>query len=598
MKSKIISKIKFIITILIIILFIWFLIINPIIIFKTYENKFKNSAIEYFDTHKELLPKDDEVSIVNLKTLYDENYIKENLTIPYTKESCNKKTSWVKVKQKNGKYKYYTYLKCGEIESITDNKGPEITLNGQKAITINIGDKYQELGIKNVIDNYDGKINKEKVSITNNIDTTKTGIYEVTYEVEDSLKNKTIIKRKVEVVSELKKAVIKNTNSKGYYIGVNPQNYLKLSGMLFRIIGIDGDNIKIVASEDVANVNYEGIYPWLNYYLEHFDEKSKKLLVKNRYCNMRLTDTTIDTTECTLFTKKIYAYLPSVIDINRTTDNTGCFLKTSTISWLSNDKNKNYAYVTRDIFYGNLYGTSIHSDKKINNYGVRPVLTIKGNSIIKDGDGSYERPYILNDTTEAKENDKVNTRPTGEYITYSNILWRIIEKTTDGATKIISVENIVNKQDFVKIAYETETEKKLYNPEEKGNIGYYINNDISKIIDTKYLVEKTISVPIYEDHILYDKHKKIEKYKVILSAPNMYDMFSSHTTLDNMKSYWLINSSNKQYYKGVVSDIGVALSEEVSNYEKYGIRLIAYLDKDTIIKEGTGTKNNPYSVTK
>ena len=313
---------------------------------------------------------------------------------------------------------------------------------------------------------------------------------------------------------------------------------------------------------------------------------------------MRLTDTTIDTTECTLFTKKIYAYLPSVIDINRTTDNTGCFLKTSTISWLSNDKNKNYAYVTRDIFYGNLYGTSIHSDKKINNYGVRPVLTIKGNSIIKDGDGSYERPYILNDTTEAKENDKVNTRPTGEYITYSNILWRIIEKTTDGATKIISVENIVNKQDFVKIAYETETEKKLYNPEEKGNIGYYINNDISKIIDTKYLVEKTISVPIYEDHILYEKHKKIEKYKVTLSAPNMYDMFSSHTTLDNMKSYWLINSSNKQYYKGVVSDIGVALSEEVSNYEKYGIRLIAYLDKDTIIKEGTGTKNNPYSITK
>lgn len=598
MKSKIIRNIKFIITLLIIVFFIWLLVVKPMNEFKSCENKITSSAKEYFEINKDLLPKKDEVSIVTVKTLYDERYIKEDFYIPYTTESCDIDSSWVKVKKIKNNYKYYTYLKCGEIESIVDNKGPEITLNGSKEVTINIGEQYHEQGIKSVTDNYDGKINIKEVTITSNVDTTKTGIYEVAYTIEDSLKNKTTTTRKVEVVSKLKNAVIKSTNSKGYYIGSNPKNYLKLSGMLFRIIGVDGDNIKIVASEDVANVNYTGIYAWLDYYLEHINEKSKRLLVKNRYCNMQLTDTTLDTTECTAFTKKIYASIPSVIDINRTTDNTGSFLKPQTLSWLSNKKNKNYAYATRNIFYGDSYGLSAYADKKTNNYGVRPVLTIKGTALIKDGDGSYEKPYVFGDIAPAKQLDKINTRPTGEYLTYDNILWRIIETSPDGSTKIISVENITNNKEYIETSYQSTIKEKIYNPTEKGNIGYFINNDVVKYIDTKYLVEKNIEVPIYKDYILYGEHLKTEKYKVILSAPNMYDMFSSHTTLDNMKSYWLTNSSQKEYYKGVVSDVGVALNEEVSDYNKYGIRLVAYLNKDIIIKTGTGTKNNPYEITK
>ena len=70
-----------------------------------------------------------------------------------------------KVRQEDGEYKYYTYLKCGAISSIVDHDGPKITLNGDDEITIDKGDKYKELGVKSVVDNSDGKLDVNDVVI-------------------------------------------------------------------------------------------------------------------------------------------------------------------------------------------------------------------------------------------------------------------------------------------------------------------------------------------------------------------------------------------------------------------------------------------------
>ena len=58
--------------------------------------------------------------------------------------------------------RYYTYLKCGIISSNVDHKGPEITLNGDDEVNINLGSKYDEEGVKSVVDNTDGKIDVYK----------------------------------------------------------------------------------------------------------------------------------------------------------------------------------------------------------------------------------------------------------------------------------------------------------------------------------------------------------------------------------------------------------------------------------------------------
>lgn len=76
-----------------------------------------------------------------------------------------------------------------------DTTKPEITLVGNKEITILKGTSYKELGYE-VIDNYDKDL-KEKVKVKGTVDTSKEGEYILTYEVEDSSKNKTIVERKV-----------------------------------------------------------------------------------------------------------------------------------------------------------------------------------------------------------------------------------------------------------------------------------------------------------------------------------------------------------------------------------------------------------------
>lgn len=603
MNTKTMKYIKLLVVVAIIALFAWFIFIKPIYSFNKYESTLEEAAKRYYNLNSTELPTGNRVATVTMQTLYHKAYLDEDFYIPYTDKPCDLKESWVKVRKVDGEYKYYTYLQCGAMKSSVDNKGPDIKLNGSDKITIDLGDEYKELGVKSVVDNADGKMDAKNVTINSKkVDTNKVGTYEVTYSALDGLKNKTVVTRTVEVVSKIKNAVNVATNKKGYYTGATPNNYVRLSGMLFRIIGTDGKNVKIVAEEDVANVNYSGISSWLdNYYMKHIAEEAKKLLVKNKYCNMTVTAENSSATECTSYTKSRYAYIPSVVDINKTLDeNKNSFMKPSTISWLANAADDKTAYTTRSVFYGNAAGSRFYIDSKEKNYGVRPVLTIKGDVLIKKGDGTRISPYEFGEIKTGKSDEPINKRYSGEYINYGGILWRIVEVNSDGTTRIISVENVKQSGTNVTTNYEgVKTEEKTYNPQQKGNVGHYINNKVSEFIDTSYFVNKTIEVPIYENGMLYGKETEKKKYKVKLAAPNMYEMFSSKSTVVNStRSYWLINSTKSELQKTAVTDAGVVLTDGIGNYDKYGIRVVANLKKSVNITKGNGTIDFPYTVSK
>lgn len=601
MNKKLINFLKLSVVVVIAVLFVWFVFIYPSYNFSKYEKSLEEAAKRYFDLNQTELPTGNRIATVTMQTLYHKSYLKEDFYIPYTDEPCNLKESWVKVRKVDGEYKYYTYLQCGAIRSTVDSKGPTIKLNGSDKITIDLGDKYEELGVKSIVDNSDGKIDVKNVTIdSSKVNTNKIGKYEVTYTAQDALKNKTIVTREVEVVSKIKNAVNVATEKKGYYTGTDPNNYLRLSGMLFRIIGVDGDNVKIVAAEDVASVNYDGISAWLDdYYMKHLNEEAKKLLVKNKYCNMDITQETLNTTECTSYTKKRYAYVPSVTDVNKSLENTKSFLRPAIMSWLANSSDKEKAYSTRNVFFGDYSENYVYlAEKKTENYGVRPVLTIKGDILVKSGDGTKTSPYEFGETKTGKPDEKINTRYSGEYLMYAGTLWRIIEVNEDGTTKIISIDNIKKDGKAVEIKYDTTSVKKIYNPKEKGNIGYQINNRMSEYIDTSYFVNKNVSVPIYKKEIQYGKEQETKKYKVKLSAPNMYEMFSTIENQKTTSSYWLINSSDTQYHKGAVSDVGVVISGELGDYTKFGVRVVGNLSKSVIITKGKGTLEEPYGITK
>lgn len=598
-KKKMKKYLKLAIIIVVVVLFLWFLILNPLLTFKGYEKQVEDAAKRYFEINPSQLPTGTRVRTLSVQDLFDQSYLKEDFYVPFSKKPCSITESWVKVRQEDGEYKYYTYLKCGVISSIVDHKGPEITLNGDDSITIDQGSKYEELGVKSVVDNSDGKMNIDDVTIdSSDVNTDVTGSYEVVYTIQDSLNNETRKIRTVNVVSRLESLVKKATNDSGVYTGINPNNYMYFSGMLFRILGVDGDNVRIVAEQDVSNVNYSAIDEWLDYYYDRINKKSKKYVVKNKYCNMNADDGSISSlTNCSSYTDEQEVSILSASDINQAGPVADNYLYPNSISWVRNSKNDDEAYAVRNVFYNS--DSQYMSFDKDYNFGVRPVITIQGDALVVDGDGTQANPYSIGDFESASTNDLVNTRSTGEYISYSGILWRIIDVDNDGTTKVIANTTLYNNGERVLTYYDTNATSKIYNPTQRGNVGYFINNQASQFVDTEYFANKVVEVPIYKNDIKYGNESTTKKYKVKLSAPDMYEMFSAFNYNDKaMKSYWLINSSRKQYTKAVISDIGVVMYGNIYDYDEYGVRPVGYLDKDCVIVRGRGTVDNPYIITK
>ena len=592
------NKIKFVSTIIIIGLFVWFLIISPMITFHNNEKMVKEAAERYFELYSNELPTGERVKTVEVSTLYHKSFMKGDIFVPYTKKTCSTKESWVKVRRENNEYKYYVYLKCGVLSSAVDHKGPEINLNGDMEVTIGRDDKYKDPGVKSVIDNADGKMNVKSVTKKGSVDTSKVGDYEIEYTAYDKLRNKTTVTRVVHVVQQLDTTVKKATGKVDYYVGEEPNNYVYFSNMVFRIIGMNGKNVKIVADKDIANVNYDGINEWFDYYEKHLTDSAKKLIIKEKYCNQKLTDTTLDTTQCSQYGDKSMFGILSVDEINRaTTQDGGNYLMQNTLTWVANPKDDKNAYVNRRYFFDsdNLF----MAFEKVHNFGVRPVITIKGDTLISIGDGTAEDPYVLSDYIKPKKNVELNTRYSGEYFTYSGMLWRIVEAEKDGTTKAIAEQSLYDNGKLITTFYDTDsTGNVTYNPKQKGNVGYFINNRSSEFIDTSYFVNHEIVVPIYKGEPNYNKEIKTKKYDVKVISPNMYEMFSATTDDSSISSYWFINSTESDLENPGMSEIGAVMYGDASTYYNYGIRPVAYFNKNVVINSGKGTKNVPYIIKK
>ena len=595
-KQRIIKYVKISVVVLILILFLWFFLISPFMAFKSNEKIMLDAAKRYFEINGNELPTGNRVKTLSLKTLYYKSFIKEDLKLPISSKTCSVSDSWVKVKKVDGNYKYYVYLKCGALSSNVDSKGPNITLNGDEVITLNRGDKYEELGVKSVVDNTDGKLNINDVVIDNSkVKTNKIGTYKVTYTISDSFNNETVKTRTVKVIASLDTIVKKDVGESKVYKGLSVNNYIQFSGMLFRIVGFDSDNnIKIVSDTDVSFVNYKSLDKWLDYYYEHLTDESKKYIVKSKYCNGNISDDQLNATKCGSYTDKRNLYILSIEDYNNSLDDTGSsYLYPRIISLLANKKSSKEIYTTRQFFMGS---TSKYMSFDIDyNFGVRPTLTLKKGILLKSGDGTINSPYSFEDYEIGKAGDKLNSRYSGEYITYSGYIWRIIDIDDDGTIKVILNDSLYDKNSLVTTSYNTEDKAKIYNPNQTGNVGSFINNNITEYVKTDYFVSKNITVPIYSKLASYKGEKNNKTYKVKLSAPNMYDMFTASSF---SSSYWLINSSQTQYIKYVISDNGTVYYRELEDEFSAGVKLTGYLNKNCSIKSGEGTLTNPYVIVK
>lgn len=592
-KKKVNKTVTIVIAVAVILFIVWFVIVYPLIDFNKKEQSVLDASKKYYEKNSNLVPDEGEMSTVTLRTLLSQKYV-STIKSTYGAEYCDVDQSWVKVKRKNGNYDYYVYLDCGKMKSNIDHEGPVIKLKGKEEIEIEKGSTYKDEGIESLSDNTDGKMDIKDVSVEGKVNTKKIGTYTITYSAEDSFENKTVIERKVKVIQTLEKTVKQDTDKDNIYKGSDPDNYIEFSNMLFRIVGLNSDGtVRIVSSEPVGTVNYDDIDKWLNdYFYDHLTSKAKKYIVKDSYCSSTVKESDVSKTTSCKKSKKQNVGLLSISDYNKSTLENNSYLYPSTIAWTSDKKSKNEAWAARIYFSGNDNSKYMIFDSDYN-FALYPVVTLKKNIKLTSGNGTVTDPYKFSNVKSGKAGDKINTRYTGEYVSYGGTTYRIIDSDAGGNVKVISTGNVIDSG----VGYSDKDKSKIYNPTKKGNIGYYIENELSKYIKRDIFVKREVEVPIYDKLATYSGKKTTKKYKVTLAAPNMYEMFGG-SLAGFGGSYWLLNSSKEQYRKYLVSDINVIYYDTTPDSMTAGIKVVGYIKKSATILSGKGTQNNPYIIEK
>lgn len=599
-KKKIIRIVVIVVVVLLVLAVLYFAFYYPNKVFKDNEEKFIAAGERYYQINKNYLPNQEgRVLSVNLGTLIREDYL-DDLYIPYSKKVCDLNESTVKAVKKDGEFQYYTYLKCGNYESNTDHEGPVITLNGDTTVKLSRGEEYKEQGVKSVIDNVDGTLDVKDVTIKGKVDSNTVGTYEITYTAVDSLNNRTTVTRKVKV-EEMLSSVVKNNTENGYYVGDTTNNYILFNNMLFRIVRVNDDNSVLIVSNDaLANVDYTNngrfkgstLDKWLNdYFYNLLEPRYKKLIKASKWCDDVVDTDNTSVTECSRETENMNVGILSLQDYNLSFDGTSSYLDKTNLSWYSNFASDNKAWSVTSVA---AYPGSLVASDETNLLNVVPAITLKANTTVLDGDGTYADPYIVLSPSKGRRSSNLNKREVGEYVQYSGYTFRISKILNDGTTEAIMDSVLRSDDEQVNIRYDNTQERKVYNPNQEGNIGYQIKNNMTRYIDTKLFVSKKISVPIYDGKVTYLGKHDTKNYKLLISIPSTFDIFSARAFNSNDSGYWLIDSSKELGIKTVVRSSGTVTYSSASDDLIAGVKVKAYFDKDVIIEKGSGTIDDPY----
>ena len=399
------------------------------------------------------------------------------------------------------------------------------------------------------------------------------------------------MKRTIKVVKKLSSIVKKDLGKSQNYVGNPENNYINFSNILFRIYGLDSDNNIIIATKDpISYVSYSKLNDWLDYFYDNLTDEAKKYVVETKFCNMKMDNSTLDTTQCNSYTSKRKLYVPSIIDINRSSDiNYVSFLKTDLVTLTANSSTDGKVYTnTPEYLTGSV--KTIYTPNPTNyNYAVMPMLVLNKSILISDGDGSSSDPYILSDAVvRATGGSSLNTRYVGEYFIDNDILWRII--AIDGENvKAISYSALGRSDTLLR----NESDTYIYNPYEKYNYGYLINNMASDYINGDIFVAHEFDVPIYKKLPIFKGEVETAKYKVKFAPPNMFEMFS--TFKSGLFPYWFINSSKDEYIASAANE-GIITNEKSLLYSSFGFRVVGYVNSKVVISSGAGTEVSPYKI--
>ena len=407
-------------------------------------------------------------------------------------------------------------------------------------------------------------------------------------EVESNLIVDSIIEKRS--YTDLDNGLIYDDNTKIYtFKGKVDNNYLEYSGVLFRILSVNENNEVKAVSENILTILYgnlkngfekSNINTWLNKStINHsgifennlFD--SDKLLINTTMCVDKINDLTKITCNKKNTQNKI-----GILSLNDYYVSGGkeSFLNigdTYFLNTLNSEGTNYYVTSTGDIALDN-------TNKKA--LGIRAVITISGSSEIISGDGSKEKPYNI----ETHEVKKISDAYVGNYVEYSNLTFKIIDRDNDKVK--IAQSEVVKEND--KVIFKKFGSDNTYSLN-KDNVGYYLNNTYYKTLkNNKYIVKNNWPTGQLNSETL----NYVDTYKTSLSA-NVGMLSLGDMYIDEVENIFLLS-------KG----IGDAKMIDVISPEKnlfgdlvtstYNLRPCLYLNSNLDIISGDGSEKSPFVV--
>ena len=368
---------------------------------------------------------------------------------------------------------------------------------------------------------------------------------------------------KYEIISTL-------INEDGIYRFANnaKNNYLKFMGYTWRIVKINNDNtITLVTEESIISLPYNDSQ--INNWLDEIFSKTldKNYLVNTISCNDNFSNS--DNYSCKNNNENLISLL-SVEDYIKS-GNKDSYLNNGTHFWTTNTNNDQMWHIS-------LSGDITSSNSDII-HEIRPVITLKNDIKVIEGNGTIDNPYIILEHTPNKTNDLF----IGEYLNLNDSIWRVVFKDNE-KIKLIS-EEYIKENDTI---YETKYSNYSNFIYSEDSLIYYLNNTYyDSFREKEFIVEG----PFYNGAILddfnyknvYDNSTNLMIGLLSIAEPFIYDVgnvFTFSRNENNDSGIFVINNDKKLF------------EDDINNL--HYVRPAIYIKNNISITDGNGSYLKPY----
>ena len=401
------------------------------------------------------------------------------------------------------------------------------------------------------------------------------------------------------LLNAIKSNLVVNTiNYDNYVIGDETKNYVWYSGKMWRIVSFNTNDrtIKLVTDDNISLVTYNNsnneyinsnIYTWLNNYFLPTLRNQDKYLQEIEW-NYSVVGANVDSqiTGGRTASSKVgllnnYEYLQGKTYLSKNYKN----------FWLISTTGTNNAW------YVNNSG-DIESSTVTEFLGVRPSIVLKaGVTYVNGGDGTEANPYKLTGDNSANPGTLLNTRLSGEYVTFNGEEYRI-SSVDPRYTKLILTSTLDEAKQFH--YFDTSYSDNTY-------IGEYLKTWIESIKD--YLIEGDFCrEKILETDFQTNECASSNIINTQVAIPKIGEMFTTGSNYE----YWTLTNAKEErtpvlqtdgtYVDKITEKLYVVDSQGKVNTKKIEqtsyIRPVIVIDNTIIITGGNGTKNSPYTIGK